>query len=61
MEDKDPRELFKKDFIKQCWEWKRNAERLFIIMNTNDHTMKIGLTSKLAEEGIELEEFSHNF
>ena len=30
-------------------------------MDTNDHIMKSSLTAKLAEDGIELEEFSHNF
>ena len=61
LENEDPKELFKKDFSKQCKDWKSNGERLFIIMDTNDHIMTSSLTSKLAEEGIELEEFSHNF
>ena len=61
MEEADPRELFKKDFTKQCRGWKMNGERLFIIMDTNDHILESDLTSKLAEKGIELEEFSNNF
>ena len=38
-----------------------NGERLFILMDTNDHIMKSSLIVKLAEDGTQLEEFSHNF
>ena len=61
LENEDPKELFKRDFSKQCKDWKKNGERLCIIMDTNDHIMKSSLTAKLAEDGIELEECSHNF
>ena len=61
MDDVEPRDLFMRDFVKQCGKWVKGGEQLFIIMDCNDHAVNGELTRSLSTEGIDLEEFSYNF
>ena len=56
-----PKELTRKDFAKQCGSWRKNNEKLIIIMDANESTMDGPLRKMLEEEGVELEEFSHRY
>ena len=51
----------RRDFAKQCGSWRKNDERLIIIMGANESTMDGHLRKMLEEEGVELEEFSHKY
>ena len=56
-----PKELMRKDFAKQCGLWRKNNEKLVIIMDANESTMDGPLRRMLEEEGVDLEEFSHKY
>ena len=51
----------RRDFAKQCGSWRKNNERLIIIMDANESTMDEPLMKMLEEEGVKLDEFSHNY
>ena len=52
-----PKELMRRDFAKQCGLWRKNDERLIIIMDANESTIDGPLRKMLEKEGVELEEF----
>ena len=56
-----PKELMRKDFAKQCGAWRKNNEKLIIIMEANKSTMDGPLRKMLEKEGVDLEEFSHRY
>ena len=51
----------RKDFAKQCGSWRRNNEKLIIILNANESTMEGPLRRMLEKKGVDLEEFSHKY
>ena len=51
----------RKDFARQCGRWRKDRERLIIIMDANESTMDGPLRRMLGEEGVDLEEFSHKY
>ena len=56
-----PKELMRRDFAKQCGLWRKNDERLVIIMDANESTID-GPLKKMLEKGeVELEQFSHKY
>ena len=61
MDEVKPQDLFMRDFVKQCGKWVKNGEQIFIVMDGNDHAVDGELTQMLSAEGIDLEEFSHNY
>ena len=56
-----PKELMRKDFAKQCGLWRKNNEKLIIIMDENESTIDGPLRKMLEKEGVDLEEFSHRY
>ena len=57
-----PKELMRKDSAKQCGLWRKNSEKLvIIIMDANESIMDGPLKRMLEEEGVDLEEFSHKY
>ena len=50
----------RRDFAKQCGLWRKNDERLIIIMDAIESTID-GPLRKTLEKGVELEEFSHKY
>ena len=56
-----PKELPRKDFTKQCGEWRREKERSVIVMDANKHIIDDPLRKMFEAEGVELEEFSHKY
>ena len=47
----------RKDFAKQCGPWRKNNEKLMIIMDANESTMDGPLRKMPEKEGVDLEEF----
>ena len=56
-----PKALFRRDFVRQCAKWRKNGERLLIVMDANEHTMDGPLRRMLETEGVNLREFSHDW
>ena len=53
--------MIRKNFAKQCRLWRRNNEKLIIIMDANESTMDGPLGKMLEKGGVNLEEFSHKY
>ena len=56
-----PRDLFNKDFVKQCANWIREGEELCVMGDVNGDVVNGIFTLLLAEEGVEMEEFGEDF
>ena len=53
--------MFRKDFAAQCGKWRKEGDRLIVIMDANEHTMDGKLRKMLEAEGVGLVEFSHKY
>ena len=53
--------MFRKDFAAQCGKWRKEGDRLIVIMDANEHTMDGKRRKMLEAEGIGLVEFSHKY
>ena len=56
-----PKELFRKDFAEQCGKWRKDKERLIIVLDANEPTMDGPLRKMLDAERLRLEEFSRKY
>ena len=56
-----PRDMFDRDFVKQCATWIRGGEELCVMGDINDDVIKDTFTELLKQEGIEMEEFGEDF
>lgn len=56
-----PRSLFEKDFVRQCKQWRKEGDRLFLFVDANEHVTKGRLFSLLGQDGIEIEEASNRY
>lgn len=59
--DMEPRELFYRDFSKQCRKWKENGETVGTVMDANEHALDGRLNSILYGEKIRMLELSRHF
>ena len=53
--------LFHKDFAAQCGKWRKEGDRLIVIMDANKHTLDGKLGNMLEAEGVGLVESSHKY
>ena len=53
--------MFRKNFAEQCGKWRKDKERLIIVLDANEPTMDGPLRKMLEAEGVGLEEFSHKY
>ncbi len=56
-----PKALFRRDFVRQCAKWRKDGDRLLIVMDANEHTMDGPLRRMLENAGVGLREFSHDW
>ena len=56
----EPRDLFIYDFVKQCKRWVKNGDWILMMGDVNNCALTGELT-KLLEEEVDLEEFTHPF
>ena len=55
-----PRELFRQDLVKQLKQWRKEGDRILLVMDTNEPPGE-ELDNLLAQEGLEMEEFTHKY
>ncbi len=55
----NPVELFDRDLSKQIQEWRKQGERIVLLMDVNNHPLRNKFYSSLKERDPDMEEFSH--
>ena len=55
----NPVDLFDHDLSKQIQEWRKQGERIVLLMDVNDHPLQNKFYSSLKERDPDMEEFSH--
>jgi hypothetical protein len=56
---KKPVDLFDRNLSKQIQKWRKQGERIVLLMDVNDHPLQNKFYTSLKERNVDMEEFSH--
>ena len=54
-----PQQLFDKDLLHQCKQWRKAGARIILLMDVNEHVLTGKFNRQISRTGLDLEEFTH--